>query len=225
MAMEVYFVTGTGTDVGKTYCASRYVEMRRAKGQRVGVYKPVASGCQQSDEGQLVAADAVELWRAAGCPHALHDVCPQRFAASLAPPLAASAEGRQVDETLLMTGLQVWANSRKDSILRDAPNDVLVIEGAGGLFSPISESLLNTDFALRLRDQFPQVVVILVARNRLGVIHECVAAVRAAQASGLNIDKIVLNEFGIDKVNCDESMATNAEQIRRWTGCSVEETW
>lgn len=223
--MEVYFVTGTGTDVGKTYCASRYVEMRCRTGQRVGVYKPVASGCVQSNEGPWIAADAVALWRAAGCPRTLHDVCPQQFAAPLAPPLAANAEGRQVDETLLMTGLQGWTGSCEGSGPYELPCDVLVVEGAGGLFSPISASLLNIDFALLLREQFPQSITVLVARNRLGVIHECIAAVRAAQASGLNIDKIVLNRFGTDAVHLDESTATNAEQIQHWTGCPVSTTW
>lgn len=226
MAMEVYFVTGTGTDVGKTYCASRYVEMRRTAGQRVGVYKPVASGCQQLDDGQSIAADAVELWRAAAYPLTLHDVCPQRFAAALAPPIAARLEGREVDETLLVTGIQVWTGMSESGPPGDhAPCDVLVVEGAGGLFSPISASLLNVDFALRLRDQFPQMILVLIARNRLGVIHECVAAVRAARATGLRIDKIVLNEFGSDVVKGDESIETNAQQVQHWTGCPVVRTW
>lgn len=226
MAMEVYFVTGTGTDVGKTYCASRFVEMRRTSGQRVGVYKPVASGCEQSGDGKWVATDAVQLWHAAGCPRTLHDVCPQRFAAPLAPPQAAIAENSVVDETLLIAGVHVWTGTSESSRSGgEAACDVLVVEGAGGLFSPVSASMLNADFALRLRDEFPQMIVVLIARNRLGVIHECVAAVRAARATGLSIDKIVLNDIGIEGVNGDESIATNGQQIQHWTGCPVVATW
>ncbi len=224
--MEVYFVTGTGTDVGKTYCAARFVETCRSAGKRVGVYKPVASGCVRSDDGQWIASDAVALWRAAGNPLTLDEVCPQRFAAPLAPPQAAFAEGGEVNETLLMTGVDVWIGAAENFPPRERSTfDVLVVEGAGGLFSPISASLLNIEFALRLQDRLPQMSVVLIARNRLGVIHECIATVRAASAAGLNVHKIMLNEFASDADKGDESMATNAQQIQHWTGCSVVAKW
>ncbi len=213
MAMEVYFVTGTGTDVGKTYCACRFVETCRDEGKRVGVYKPVASGCIRGEDGDWIAEDAVKLWNAAGRPLTLHAVCPQRFIAPLAPPQAAVVEGLEVDEALLLLGADVWVG----------PVDILVVEGAGGLFSPISASWLNIDLALQLRELFPQMTVNVIAGNRLGVIHECVATVRAAEAEGLSIDTIVLNEFEASSEKIDPSIATNAMQIERWTGCRVSE--
>ncbi|TWU09874.1 dethiobiotin synthase [Allorhodopirellula heiligendammensis] len=219
--MEVYFVTGTGTDVGKTYCAAQFVETCRAAGRRVGVYKPVASGCELGDDGERLASDASVLWHAAGCPSTLDQVCPQRFIAPLAPPQAAIAEGVEVDQTLLMTGVEAWAAGGEDASQHPSTVfDVLVIEGAGGLFSPLATSLLNIDFALQLKERFPQMYVVLIARNRLGVIHECVATVRAAIATGLSIDKIVLNEFANE---ADESIATNSQQVEHWTGCPVAE--
>lgn len=205
MALEVYFVTGTGTDVGKTYIASRLAETRRAAGQRVGVYKPVASGCGLGDDGEPIAEDARCLWEAAGCPGLLHAVCPQRFAMSVAPPQAAAAVSTRVDEALLLAGAELWINS---SI------DVLIVEGAGGLFSPISDSMLNIDFALRLRKRVPQLTVVLVAPNRLGVIHDCVACVRASEHAGLTIDRIVLNQMSCE----DDSVSGNAKLIEQWTG-------
>ncbi|TWT66187.1 dethiobiotin synthase [Allorhodopirellula solitaria] len=224
--MEVYFVTGTGTDVGKTYCASRYVEMRRRTGLRVGVYKPVASGCIPGDDGDWVAEDAVELWRAAGCPLTLEAVCPQKFAASLAPPQAALAEGREVDEMELLRGVDAWTGPSSNSAAEnDARFDVLVVEGAGGLFSPLSASQLNVDFARTLRERLPPLKVVLIAPNRLGVIHDCIAAVRAAQAAGVGIDLIVLNRIASVAESKDHSISTNAQQIEHWTGCPVVEQW
>jgi dethiobiotin synthetase len=74
-----FFITGTGTGVGKTYVGALIARALRESGKRVGVYKPVASGCQQKD-GRLVSPDALALWEAAGRPGALEQVCPQAFA-------------------------------------------------------------------------------------------------------------------------------------------------
>ena len=95
------FVTGTDTAVGKTYVtAHSWLACWRPKGHKVGVYKPVASGCRR-DGDRLISDDAVALWEAAGRPGDLEHVCPQRFEAPLAPHLAAQAEGRQLDTDLL----------------------------------------------------------------------------------------------------------------------------
>lgn len=207
MALEVDFVTGTGTEVGKTTIASALAETRRAGGQRVGVYKPVASGCVRDDDGEWIAEDAQRLWQAAGQPLSLHTVCPQRFELPLAPPQAAAEANTRVDEDLLLAGVEPWMQNHSDT---------LIIEGAGGLFSPISESMLNLDFALRLRERLPQMRVVLVAPNCLGTIHDCVACVRAAEQAGLKIHRIVLNQMSED-----ESVQSNAASIAHWTGVGV----
>ena len=73
----------------------------------MGVYKPVASGCELID-GKLVSDDAVTLWNGAGRPGELEQVCPQRFAAPLALHLAAQAEGEEVSAEQLRRGLDYW---------------------------------------------------------------------------------------------------------------------
>ena len=102
------FVTGTDTEVGKTYVAALIAKSLVAAGHRVGVYKPTASDCI-NDGSQLVSEDAVVLWEAAGRPLNLDAVCPQRFRAPMAPHLSAIAEGRQMDSQLLRTGISAWA--------------------------------------------------------------------------------------------------------------------
>src|SRR4029079_7760739 len=94
------FITGTGTGVGKTYVGALIARALRNSGKRVGVYKPVASGCEMRG-GTLVSPDAVALWDAAGRPGTLEQVCPQTFAAPLAPHLAARADGRRIDSKQL----------------------------------------------------------------------------------------------------------------------------
>ena len=150
------FITGTDTGVGKTHVACRIAAWLDRAGYRVGVYKPAASGCTVQD-GQLVADDAVQLWQAAGRPGDLDQVCPQRFLAPLAPPLAARAEGRRVDADLLRSGLEVWKRR----------SDIVLVEGAGGLMSPLSDEDYVADLAFDCG--FP---LIVVAPNVLGVINQ-----------------------------------------------------
>jgi dethiobiotin synthetase len=173
------FITGTDTGVGKTYVGCLIARSLRARGVRVGVYKPVASGCQREGD-TLVSGDALALWRAAGEPGDLEHVCPQRFAAPLAPHLAARAEGREVEESLLRSGLDYW---------RDR-SDIVLVEGAGGLMSPLTEEDYVADLAADFG--FPLVVV---TRNALGTIHQTLATLIAAAAfeNGLPIAGIVLN--------------------------------
>ena len=110
------FITGTDTEVGKTHVAALIARDLVAAGHRVGVYKPVASGCRLEAE-QLVADDAVALWEAAGRPGELQRVCPQRFLAPLAPHLAAKEEGKTLDLQLMVNGLDYWRVKKGDILL------------------------------------------------------------------------------------------------------------
>ena len=109
-------------------------------GRRVGVYKPAASGCRREGE-TLVSDDAVALWKAAGQPGDLDHVCPQRFAAPLAPHLAARAEGRQLDSGLLCRGIEYWQERA----------EIILVEGAGGLMSPLGDDRYVADLAADVR--------------------------------------------------------------------------
>lgn len=196
------FITGTDTEIGKTYVASLIAKSLVEAGHRVGVYKPAASGCSRQN-GDLLSDDALALWQAAGKPGTLAEVCPQCFAAPLAPHLAAAADGRALDAALLRTGLDAWLEC----------SDVVLIEGAGGLMSPLGEEEYVADLAYDLG--FPLVVV---ARNALGTINHVLQTLIAAAAfrDGLDVAGIVLNEpsAGAD----DLSRATNAREIRRRAG-------
>lgn len=149
------FITGTGTGVGKTYVAALIARQLAQAGRRVGVYKPVASGCELRDD-RLVSPDALALWEAAGRPGTIQQVCPQRFAAPLAPHLAARDEGKRVDGALLRAGLECWNDS----------SEIVLVEGAGGLMSPVSDDDYNADLAAEFG--YPLVVV---SANVLGTIN------------------------------------------------------
>jgi dethiobiotin synthetase len=191
------FVTGNDTGVGKTHVAAMIARAAAAQGLRVGVYKPVASGCR-SESGSLISDDAKELWSAAGSPGELEHVCPQRFAAPLSPHLAAQAEGKELDAALLRSGLDYW---------RDR-SDFLIVEGAGGLMSPLGDDEYVADLAHDLG--YP---LIVVARNQIGVINQTLQTMIVAMTfrDGLNIAGIVLNRAAVP--DDDPSLHDNRRQL------------
>ena len=130
-------------------------------------------------DGCLVSEDAVALWEAAGRPGDLEHVCPQCFAAPLAPHLAARAEGREIDAALLRTGLDYWRSRA----------EIVLVEGAGGLMSPLGDAEYVADLA---RDfGFPLMVV---SRNIFGTINATLQTLITASVhrGGLKVAGIVL---------------------------------
>lgn len=172
-------MTGTDTGVGKTAVAAAILRQLASEGRLVGAYKPVASGVgERSAEGEACPGDPATLWRAAGCPLSPREVCPQAFAAAIAPAAAARAEGKEVDEPLLRRGIAVWT----------ARSECVVVEGAGGLFSPLSDLTLNADLAREFG--YP---IVVVDSGRLGGIGRVLASVRAAIAEGLRVAAVVIS--------------------------------
>jgi dethiobiotin synthetase len=195
------FITGNDTGVGKTYVAAMIARALVAEGKRVGVYKPVASGCELRD-GLLVSDDAVALWDAAGRPDDLEHVCPQRFALPVAPHLAARAEGKRINRDLLRSGLDYWRER----------SDIVIVEGAGGLMSPVSDDEYVADLAADFG--YPLVVV---ARNALGVINQTLQTliVAATFRDGLPIAGIVLNDANPARAAGDSSVDSNPDELQR----------
>jgi dethiobiotin synthetase len=192
------FITGTDTGVGKTHVAAIIARRLVAEGRKVGVYKPAASGCLAVD-GVLVSDDAVALWNAASQPGELDRVCPQRFQAPLAPHLAALAEGRRLDAGRLRQGLDYWRQR----------SDVIVVEGAGGLMSPLGESEYVADLAEEFG--FPLVVV---APNVLGTINQTLQTLITAAVfrEGLPVAGVVVNHPTVSSAD-DASIAHNRGEL------------
>ena len=200
------FVVGTDTGVGKTWVAARIAAALVKSGQICGVYKPAASGCQ-SVNGETVAEDAVALWEAAGRRGDLRAVCPQRFLAPLAPHLAAREEGREIDARLLRSGLSCWQDYC----------EIVVVEGAGGLMSPIGDREYIADLAVDFG--FPLVVV---APNKIGVINQVLQTLMAASfySAELRVAGIVLNDVHPPDAQ-DPRATSNRREIERHSGVPV----
>lgn len=207
MGIPGLFIVGTDTGVGKTRVAASIVADLAAAGLQVGIYKPVASGGGAAAE----QSDASILWRAAGSPRTPEDVCPQAFAAPIAPSASARLEGRRVDERLLRTGFASWIET----------SDVVVVEGAGGLFSPLGDDTLVVDLAREFA-----LPLVIVDAARLGGIGRTLAAVRAARAEGVTVAAAVLSH--VEPAGDPESPTSPAaiardaaREIARWAGLPV----
>ncbi len=198
------FVVGTDTGVGKTRVASRIARALLTSGQNVGVYKPAASGCSLVD-GELISDDAVALWEAAGRPGDLAAVCPQRFKAPLAPHLAARADGLEIDASLLRNGLNHWLQR----------SEVVVVEGAGGLLSPLGDGEYVADLAVEFG-----LPLVLVAPNKIGVINQVLQTLMAAAyfSPALQFAGIVLNDV-LPPGSDDPSISSNRRELE--ARCSV----
>ncbi len=192
------FITGTDTEVGKTYAAALIARALTASGHRVGVYKPAASGCRR-EGGELISDDALTLWDAADRPGELDRVCPQRFTAPLAPHLAAKADGKRLDAGMLRRGLDYWAER----------SDIVIVEGVGGLMCPLGDQ----EYVADLADEFG-FPLIVVSRNALGTINQTLQTLITAATFRQPLDTagIVLNHPTAPPSD-DPSTATNRAEL------------
>jgi len=198
------FITGTDTDVGKTYVAALIAQQLTADGISVGAYKPACSGSELDEAGRPIWRDVEILAGAIGTKESCERICPQCFAAALAPPVAAQREGRVVDTRLLRDGARWW----------DGRVDVLIVEGVGGWLCPISENETVADVAADLG--YP---VLIVARLGLGTINHTLLTIESIKRRGLSVAGIILNECerGGPKLEAE----TNPGEIARRSGCPV----
>ncbi|HEY6731184.1 MAG TPA: dethiobiotin synthase [Solirubrobacterales bacterium] len=169
------FVTGTGTEVGKSVVAATIARTLADEGKRVAVFKPAVTGL---DEG--VETDHALLRRASGSSQSDEEIAPYRYGPPASPHLASALAGEEIDPGRLREAAGAAANSA----------DAIVCEGVGGLLVPLSPTYLVRDLAADLG--YPLVVV---ASPGLGTINHTLLTVEAARAAGLEVAAIVLNPW------------------------------
>jgi len=170
------FVTGTDTDVGKTWVGSRLVSELIKLNINVQARKPVESGWLSED---ISSTDTWQLAEAIGNTSAIHEICPNHYSAALSPDRAAMLEG----ETIMLNKLH------QDCVKGLTESNFLYVEGAGGFYSPISSDGLNADLASLL-----QLPVLLIVEDRLGCINQTLLNIEAIENRGLKLCAIVLNQ-------------------------------
>jgi len=194
------FVTATDTGVGKTVVAGAIAYALRGMGVDVGVMKPAESGCKAA-AGRLVPADATFLKRVSGSDDPVELICPYRFAEPLAPAVAAKRAGIEIEIGLIRERFQYIASRHGSTI----------VEGAGGLMTPLSGGYLYLDLAADLG-----LPVVIVAPAGLGAINHTLLTYNAVRSRGLEVHAIILNRRRPGAQGLAE--LTNPDVIRELTG-------
>lgn len=176
--MPALFVTGTGTDIGKTYISCALIRALRARGAAVDAFKPVVSGFDPRD---AAGSDPSRLAAALGDPGAVLRIAPRRYRAPLAPNIAARLEG----QVLALDDMVIDAVARAAE-LRDG---LLLVEGAGGVMSPLTDGETNLDMITALGAP-----VLLVAGSYLGAISHVLTALVALRAARAEVAAVVMSE-------------------------------
>jgi dethiobiotin synthetase len=196
-----YFITGTDTNVGKTYVTCALAARARAQGLRVFAFKPIETGCLPGVDGKLVGADQEQLCEAAGGwqKGPLRGVYQVELPA--APLVAAEAERAVIDVEVVLRVARQGADGAA----------VTLVEGAGGWRVPITQAKDMGALAGALG--FP---VVVVARAGLGTINHTLLTIEVVERDGLAVAGVVLSARPSD----DRQMTlSNREQIlRRWPG-------
>jgi dethiobiotin synthetase len=186
-------ITGTDTGVGKTTIAVGLLSVLHDQGFRVAGMKPIETGVRRGQP----KSDGMRLWDAAGQVDSLWDVSPFVFEEPVAPFVAAGQGGEQIDLSRLDAAFARLARGRQ----------AVMVEGAGGVLCPIKADFLMLDLFARWRLE-----LIVVAANRLGTINHTLLTIRAAEAAGLRVRGIVLNDAPC--METDPSRQSNAQVLR-----------
>lgn len=197
------FITGTDTDVGKTVVAGAIADWFRRCHLRVGVCKPFATGCVRRREG-LVSEDAEFLAYCADAKFPLDLISPLRWSEPLAPAVAAERGGVPVD----------WESVGRSLRLMSAESDVMVVEGIGGLMTP-----LDPRYTVRDLIGWLGLPVVIVARAGLGTINHTLLTLNALREIGANVAGVVVNRYPADGASIAEE--SNPRAIERWGKTSV----
>ncbi len=196
------FIIGTDTGVGKTVVGAGLALCLKDRGIKVGVMKPVATGCLESND-HLYSQDAIYLFEAAENEYPLLS-SPLRFKNPLAPSVTSEIEKKPMDLKKVF-----WAYRE----IREIYN-FIIVEGIGGLLVPLS----NNYFVADLVKEF-DLPVIIVARTGLGTINHTLLTVQAAKNRGLKVKGIILN--GLPETNLSLAEKTNPRIVQDLTGVPV----
>jgi len=198
-----YFITGTDTNVGKTYVTCALARRARRHGQKVFAFKPIESGCVQGADGTYVGADQALLVEAAGSWQ--HGKLRGLYQLPLpaAPLVAAEAAGTTIDLDLVVETARAGALQGRA--------DLTLVEGAGGWRVPITATTDMSSLALAM-----SLPVLIVARAGLGTINHTLLSIEAVERDGLVLAGVVFSrrvedDLGVARRNRDEV-------LRRWSG-------
>jgi len=197
--LTAIFITATGTDVGKTFVAASLIRTLQQMGRVVQAIKPVVSGFdpehpEASDSGVLLNALGLPV-----TPQEIEHISPWRFRAPVSPDLAAQREGQRIDVDAVISFCQDAIEQRQD---------ILLIEGIGGIMVPLDEQRTVLDVMMAL-----QLPLILVAGSYLGTISHTLTALDALFRRDMKLLAIIVSETPGATVPLDDTVASIARFV------------
>lgn len=177
------FITGTGTDVGKTFVAGLIVKKLRESGKNAGYYKAAMSGSHRGPDGHLIPGDALYVREVSGIDQPLEEMCPYIYEAAVSPHLASRLEGNPVRMDVVKRGFEQVCQRY----------DYVTMEGSGGILCP----LCFDEAKLQLEDVVKALGLgcLIVADAGLGTINSVVLTVEYTRARNIPVKGIVFNHF------------------------------
>ncbi len=178
---KTLFITGTGTDVGKTYISGLLAKKLKESGLCAAYYKAAMSGNERGADGSLIPGDALQVKTMAGLAQSLEEMCPYVYEAAVSPHLASQWEGNAVQRSVVKEGFRSLCSRY----------DYVTVEGSGGICCP----LRFDEETLRLEDVIKelQLSCLLVADAGLGTINSVVLTAEYMRAKGIPLKGIVFN--------------------------------
>lgn len=199
--MQGFFVTGTDTEIGKTWCSVGLIARLQQEGQRVAAMKPIASGCELTEAG-LRNDDAMKLQAQSDLQLSYEQVNPYAFEPAIAPHIAAEQAGVTISATAIAEHCQELSRL----------GDSVVVEGVGGWLVPLGEELSVADLAVTL-----ELPVILIVGLRLGCINHALLTAEAIRAHGCRLAGWIANSVQPDM----ERQIENVDAIARRIGAPL----
>jgi len=187
-----FFVTSTGTGIGKSFITAGLVRQAKALWRSVAAHKPIISGFDPTNPGDSDTGLLLQSLGEVINEETIHRLSPWRYTAPLAPALAARQEDREIDFDALVM-------HTRGALL--APNDLILIEGVGGIMVPLTDRHTVLDWI-----EESEVPVILVVGSYLGSISHTLTALTVLKQRGIPIHAIVVNESEGASVTLQQTM-------------------
>lgn len=209
------FITGTDTDVGKTYVTGAIAYILNTNGFDVTSYKPVQSGGDKSKEG-LIATDAAYVKSISGINDSLYDMNTYCFTDPVSPHIASERDKEAIEPIVI--------KNRVNQLFTD--RDYVLVEGAGGLIVPLRRNYMVIDLIQDLN-----IPVLVVARSGVGTINHTVLTINQLRSMNVDIKGIVFNNYTgtyyeEDNINMIKSITgiDNILTLKKSEDMSIEST-
>ena len=191
---KAVFLTGTGTDIGKTYISGLIVKNLAEAGKNPAYYKAAMSGNDRREDGSLIPGDALFVQKTSGISQPLEEMCPYVYENAWSPHLASRVEGNPVDLEVVRKGFLETADKY----------DYITMEGSGGILCPLcfDERRIQLEDVIR---EF-ELSSILVADAGLGTINSVVLTVEYMKARSLPIRGIIFNHYHPGNIMEDDNI-------------------